>query len=405
MSKINSPNRKIACLVEFYRAIDRPPLEDEEYISIIIESADTRTLQLARTVQVNYPDKVEKFLVDGAALTDEQINEKKSTVSIELVLQLPPRVFFSDLTNFIDNSSQLSMGHLREDYYLIEENYMAGDKVEPHKVGQLRKVCDWIKFLQYVLPHTETRPNFFTFVLFPESKDGSGRSKQSFSSKISMCDLEFDLSKSSEFFKMSQEKEDFHTNERKSVFRQVLAELLDRNINKAPPLSFILKHMDTLSQNYDDSYERYINGFSIEKIKKEILEDYNQFSAQIRVTLNEIITKTFAVPASLAAAALMLRLDSFFSDIILSLVILLTTIITVLFLSWQSTHILQIQNQIKDNFDNFAKSGTTGAEFALKKRVELEKSASDAKTRVLVLRYLSWVSVIFLGFYLYIKYL
>jgi len=403
MTETDSQRDNLSHLVNLYRALDCPEIEDGGYLTANIELADTALLNLLKAAHTAYTEKFETCLLNGTEPSEDWAINQYDGPSINLVIKLPPRLFFTNLSDFIDKSTNLSMGNLRNDYFLVEENYLAGEPDVPHEIEQVEKICAWIKFLQEVLPHTETHPNWLTFVLLPESSNSNGRSKRTFRSKISRLDLNADLSRLSEFLEITK-KNDLHASERKSVFRQVLAELLEQHPEEASTFSYILQNMNKLCQNYHDYYERYINSFSLEKLQKEVIEDYNQFSVQIRSALNEIISKTFAVPASLAAAALLVRVDNTASDIILTLVILFTTIITVLLLSWHSNNIQLIRTQIENKFEMFSNSGVSGTEFANKRQSELEASAERVKNRIYTLRILSWIPVILAGTYLWIKY-
>lgn len=398
-------NTEIKCLVELYRDLNRPSLEEGGYLRAQSESINLHTIELLQRVHKVFPEKFERLRFEGNDIDSSDTDNlaQYENQSMDLAIQIPPHLFYSDLEKLVKTRSSLSMGEMREDFYLINEDYYPDDNDTPKELTQLEKICEWIRFLQKVLQHTEERKTWLTFVLFPEPKNGNRRSKITFQSKILFSDLDSDLSRTSEFLKIT-DKNDIHSSERESVFRQTLAELLIQNTDRDNAFSFLLKNMEDLCQNYHDSYARYINGFSLEKLKQEVIENSELFSTQIKTALNEIITKSFAVPASLAAAALLVRLDNTLSDITLTLVILFTTSITVLSLSWQSTHILSIISQINARFSNYIVSGKSGEAFAKKNKKELNTSARGVQKRIRVLRVLCWVPVVLSGIYLWAKY-
>lgn len=403
-NKATNNNTEIKCLVELYRRLNRPQLVEGGYISAQSESINLHTIELIQQAYKLFQSKFERLRFGGndIDLSNTDNLAQYESQSMDLAIQIPPHLFYSNLKELVETRNTLSTGEMSTDFYLVDEDYFPDDIETPKEITQLEKICEWIRFLQNVLPHTEERLTYLTFVLFPESTNGDGRSKITFQSRISYTDLNYDLSRSSEFIEITT-IDDLHSSERKSVFRQTLAELLVQNPNKDEAFSYLLKNMGTLCQNYHDSYERYISGFSLEKLKQEVIENSELFSTQIKTALNEIITKSFAVPASLAAAAFLVRQDNIFSDITLTLVILFTTIITTLALSWQLTHIQSIISQINTRFSNYTNSGKSGEEFAEKNKADLNKSAYSVKKRIIVLWILSLIPVILSGIYLWIK--
>lgn len=384
--------------------LDSPVLEEDgRYLIVSQFQASAQIVRLVLRVKKAFQNSIEKFQVNTVDQNDDCDIESVEGLPLELVIKLPIGKFYKNIEAFVKESSQLSMGELREDFYLVDEDYLAGEEHSLHSVSQLEKLCAWIGFLQAVLPHTETRVSWLTFILFPESVDGNGRSKKTFKSKIRIEDLSFDLSKIKEFLEIAG-KEDLHASERKSVFRQALAELLESQHEEDRGFSHILKNINKLHQTYHDNYERYINGFSMEKLKKEVMADYYQFSLRINSALNDIVTKVFAVPASLVAVALLIRLDNLASHVVMTLVVLLTSVVCELMLSWQATNICMIKGDIKSTFGDFSNSGASGAEFARKKQIKLNRSTNGVAIRILLLRWLSLFPVFTVGAYFCWKY-
>ena len=402
MSKTTN-HKKIKGIVDLYRLLGKPTLVEDAYLICNLSEASQEVIQLVIRLQGDFTEAVECFRLNGVDQDQTCDAKKLEGKPFELIFRLPIGYFYPNLESFIETSTQLSMGILRDNFYLIDEDYYPGDDKKPDLITQLEKICAWIRFLQIVLHHTETRTNWLTFILFPETIDKNIRSKKSFRSKISISDLSCDLTKTAEFLEIAK-KEDLHASERKSVFRQALAELLEHQIDEAQAFSYILQNIDKLYRTYHDNYERYINGFSIEKLKKEVIDDYNNFSTQINNSLNDIVTKAFAVPASLAAAALLIRLDNLASHVVMALVVLITTIIYVLTLSWQLNKIESIKNDISDTFSAFSNSGASGSSFAREKEDVLKLNADSVKRRVMALLILSLLPILVVVVYLSWKY-
>ncbi len=253
-------------------------------------------------------------------------------------------------------------------------------------------ICNWIQFLRKVLPHTEDQSTWLNFILFPEAENGNGRSKKIIRSKIHANDLKFDLTGINEIMEIA-DKDDLHSSERKSVFRQALSELI-QHFDEDKAFSHILENIQKLYSNYCDNYERYINGFSLEKLKKEVIEDYSKFSGQISSALNDIIAKAFAVPASLVAAALLIRLDTPISKGLMALAIIISTAITFLMLSWQKRNISLIKSDVETTFKKFSESDASGSDFVRRKQGDLESSIESVSWRLTILKWISWLPII-----------
>jgi hypothetical protein len=393
-------------LVDLYRGLGRPKIVDPNYLKY-----STKDCKKEAVEKITIAFKRSKELFDKIVINDIDLNgndklpQLSNQNSVNILLKIPSDKFYLNLNDFITKASNLSKGKYRRDFYLVDEDYFGSEEIRPSELLQLEKLTKWISFLESVLPHTEKGTKFLKFVLLSDRISSKSQTR-TFDSQITISDLDSELTRLSELLGIS-DTNDTHSHERKSVVRHVIQELLDERHDSNSGISdfsYLLINFDRLCQNYHDNYQIYISGYSFEKIKKEINDNYDDFLKNINSSINETVAKAFAIPASYVAAALLIRFDSSKAFIIVSMAILVTCLITHLMLCWQYKNLTNVKYRIVKAFDYYANSGPSGQELANQTGIELISKTAKAQSIIKLFYIINIVTPLLLLIFLYSKY-
>lgn len=364
---------------------------------------DESCIALLKSIDSSFPNTIYSIQRGKSRFTVEDIVPSK--ISTKIIYTLPESIFFNNAALFIEKKGVKANGNL-DFYYLIEEDYQSGDTTEPEVIKNLKSIFEVIGFLSDVLPHTEKGLSTTTFVYFPEDKNGNIKTKRTVESVFNQNDVNANLKS---FFKLKNtiSQDDCHRPERVAVFRNSLAELLSAEAFVDSTFSHLLQNFDKLYEIYKDNYDTYINGFSLEKIKKEITDYHQQFSKAISDGMNEIISKSLAIPASIAAGALLMKSNTITGDLLMLAVLLLTAIITSMLLSWQKNSINDNKSLIEKAFSSFTKDTRVteaARNFSTQTMENLLSKADGVKTRLHWMLTIAWLPVTIGSCYLFVKY-
>lgn len=365
-----------------------------------------QNIELIKSINTSLPNVIYSIEIDDDFIQLENLSDRHYGSNATITCVLPGKIFFQNSNDYVKEKDFESNGSLGF-FYLIEENYAQGEIEKPELIKKLDTINEVIEFLSKVLPHSQRGPNLVTFVYFPEDKNGNAKSKRLFYSSFSSEDLNADLTS---FVKLREtiSQKDCHQPERVAVFRNSLAELFGEKSNSdIDSFSFMLNNFERLYEIYKDNYDTYINGFSLEKIKKEITDYHQQFSKAISDGMNEVVSKSLAIPASIAAGALLMRIDGPTGDLFMLVVLLLTAVITSMLLSWQKISIRDNEILIKKAFSSFTEESevTESARIFSEQTMEnLLKKAKGVKARVNWMFIIVWLPAVIASFFLFFKY-
>lgn len=393
-------------LVSLYRALSNTKFikQDDTFSGHLILSEEN--VALIKSLNTTFPNVIYSLEINDDFIQLENLSDSYYGSNATITCVLPEKIFFKNSDDYVKEKNFKANGSLGF-FYLIEENYVQGELERPEVIKKLDTINEVIEFLSKVLPHSQRGTSLVTFVYFPEDKNGNAKSKQLFSSSFSKEDLNSDLTS---FIKLREtlSQNDCHQPERVTVFRNSLAEFFgEKSNNNLDSFSFMLNNFERLYEIYKDNYDTYINGFSLEKIKKEITDYHQQFSKAISDGMNEVVSKSLAIPASIAAGALLMRLDGPTGDLFMLVVLLLTAVITSMLLSWQKISIRDNEILIKKAFSSFTEDSkmTESAQiFSVETMESLLIKAKGVRSRVNWMFMIVWAPAIIASFFLFFKY-
>lgn len=92
--------------------------------------------------------------------------------------------------------------------------------------------------------------------------------------------------------------EDPHEEQRKSLFKAVLFELL-KNVPVDQRFRHLLKVFNELTKRARENYQLYVAGFSFEKVKAEVESNRMEYTLKLNKVFSEIQNQLLAIPAAL----------------------------------------------------------------------------------------------------------
>jgi hypothetical protein len=297
--------------------------------------------------------------------------------------------FFKNVDDLISNHTGVKKGILPESFYLLENDYLAGEENEPEQLQQLKQVCRWINFLKKALPHTEEKKDSYLFVLLTEDKESKGFKKHLIESRFTVGELR-NLDGLESFEEMLTNT-DLHCFERLSVVRNALEELLSKKPATNQRLGDILFKFDIFKQLYQDNYETYINGFSLKDFKKEVVAKHEEFASKIESSINDVINKGLAIPVSFAAIGAFVKEDQLINSLFVSLAVLVTSIFMWRLSNQYKSRLTDIKSALDEVFEKFQNREEKAAKFVNEKKDNLKKRANSLSRDLEIFSWLSWL--------------
>lgn len=93
-------------------------------------------------------------------------------------------------------------------------------------------------------------------------------------------------------------REDAHTEQRKSVFKAVLTDLL-KNARQGDRFEHLLKMWEEFVKRVRDNYQLYVSGFSFEKVREEVESNKLEYTLKLNKVFGEIQNQLLAIPVAL----------------------------------------------------------------------------------------------------------
>ncbi len=92
-------------LVDLYRQLGRPPIKDN-YLYSTSTGASIELLSLAISIKNNFSSSVEKLVINGQHVDDNFEHENIQEARLEILVFLPNRVFFTNVSEFVEETEQ-----------------------------------------------------------------------------------------------------------------------------------------------------------------------------------------------------------------------------------------------------------------------------------------------------------
>ncbi|MBV6785188.1 hypothetical protein KWH02_08125 [Xanthomonas campestris pv. uppalii] len=307
-------------VVRLYRAAGRPSLEESTF-SYDGPACDVSTeIQECRALERKFGS-----FEDGP-------HEEGGEVSF--TWRLPSNEFgrfYADVYDFVDGSEVLSSGGIPQNYYLIQEDLLAGTDeptVELAAALHLGRLIGGLLKLSLNTVSLTASTKKLLFVL-PATGDAGPRTFE-IDTRITRACLQApqpDLSVLEALF--SGEEGRLHINEHKQLFRVALTSVLaKRRIDAVEPaFQYLVYSWPDVVMAYELNAECYIQKFSFEKLRGDVARIELDYATRMAAVLGDSSGKLLALPLSLGGLAAVWLADDVWSATGLCLGMLLVSLL------------------------------------------------------------------------------
>lgn len=182
-------------------------------------------------------------------------------------------------------------------FYVLESNYYSKLDEGDSRARQYRDVVSLIKFLEGVADVAQHYADRMVLIFLVKEK----LELRVEYGADDLCVLEGLDSFRDEFTLADQ-----HTEQRKSIVKTVLADLL-KSIPAEQRFRHLLKVFDEFARRSKDNFQLYVTGFSFEKVREEVEANRLEYTLKINKVFSEIQNQLLAVPAALLLIGSQLR--------------------------------------------------------------------------------------------------
>lgn len=285
-------------LIELYRELGRPPVEDGGFR--YIGSASDKVHQLLKELN-NIPNHQGSIDVSS---------EEKNNINIDVTLPSNEYgKYYLTVKEFIKNSPSLENGKIPDNYYIYDINYESRDNHKPKEIYEIERYCEFIRLLSLLAIDSSTSRDGGHHLIFMLNASNNTPPKTitlrtSFDESI----LGYTLQKLPLLRALlsEDEKNKVHIEERQMIMRVAIADFLNQVEDEAMPFVLLVKNWNKVVTNYFHDLQSFLNSFSFEKIRKEIATTEADHITKLSGILNDITGKILALPISIAGIILLL---------------------------------------------------------------------------------------------------
>lgn len=391
MNNVNSP---LNTIVQLYRMAGKPSIVGT-YLSISL--ANTKKSEKLINELLAYKN----YIVSDESMFDDinfdEITSPENWNQCSLTIQLPRdsvHRFHATIKDFI-NFPSVKNGNFPTDFYILNLDFYSSDKIKPLEIDKIEKICNLIKSLANLAHYHDRKASDgnprFVYIIQGDGKSKSAILQPTITEEmLTFDDLDSSIAE--------QLQEDFSANdvnhhlEKRSIFRNTLVEFINDN-----NYSFVelVKHWTEFRLAYDNNLSIYLSGFNFHKARKEVATAELDFSEKTSKTINELTTKTLAIPVSLVAALGAWKIGGWWEQMFVVLGVAFTSlIINLLTLSQkrQLDRIIHAKELVFSPFKNKLKQYPNELKSDIEKAlVNLEKNEIFSKRLLIFFVISSWM--------------
>ncbi len=353
-------------LVNLYRGLGRPPMADSQFV---FEGKLKDNLIQLKELWDEHNPMLSDFEISfdglsvGTYFGDSFPTNIDNNKEVILKVSLPGGdfQFVDSLDVFLSFDNKLNMGLDVENVYLVLEDYVFGEKTNNEKIKNTLILSQFINELSKLA-------NYIDRI------DDNGRLKIVFidigsSKKIPPIVIEPNISIENASYPTvdlsvfnninNHENDNAHVQEKQSMFRVSLIEVLREVDREDDNFNNLIKHWELLKETYYGNFECYLTNFSFLKQKKEAAENYMSVSSKISSTLSSISGKLFGLPISIGVALAILKSSQKFESILTLIGVAITSLLILFTIQDQRKVLYSIRASIDALFSHTksAKSG------------------------------------------------
>jgi hypothetical protein len=316
-------------VVELYRACNKPPLEQGDFVCT---TEFSQVKEILKRIKQREDARFDRLIVDGVDVLDEDLPENGKR--IEFFLRLPSgssNTFHSNLNELLETEPRISRGYLPDDFYLVEEDYYSADPTKPVNIDALERVCRLIRSLsQLALYHDEKPSGHYLRLVFVQPADGTNGGPIVLETRVTGTILEntADLDpRLVEGLSESSASNDPHYSAKVGVFGASLANFVSSRLPKTSAFYHLVANWQQFVDLYQRDLSTYLSGFAFHKAKREVAEEELKIAGEFSKVLSEITGKILSIPVSFVAVLAILRAETLPERLVLLLGVLIASVV------------------------------------------------------------------------------
>lgn len=310
--------------------------------------------------------------------------------------------FYANVADLVAHSQALSRGQRPQNFYLIEDDYYAGEDNPPEQLSHAYELCELIQLLGSISLTADlsatTQPRELIFVI-PAGEKAPPRTL-SLSTRLEplvLAEQRLDLEP---LRRLVSDESTYllHVQELRALFRLAVADTIGRAPASENAFTFLAAHWPDVLEKYGFDVDCYISNFSFEKIRLEIAQMELDFSSKLSSVMGDSAAKFLALPLPIAVLAVIYKADGIVEAYLLFIGSL---VIVMLFSGMIHNQLLQLERivhsfgVIVDQFSKKVESYPTSiADRLTEAREGFTKQRSFLFRTLWVLRVLAWLPIV-----------
>ncbi|WP_369789576.1 hypothetical protein [Rouxiella sp. WC2420] len=388
-------------LVKLYRLLNRPDFDNNQCTFNGILAQDAHAI--LNEIWSNGSSLSEFTLLNGddeisTAFGDPCPQYSSDVVKLTIVFPSGDYTFKKNISSYLQGDNHLNKSEASHNVYLSEEDYDFSESDE-NITGELKSALELAKLINglkllssyYYDDKISGCLNLVFIDSNPEIKDTSAPIV--ITPRITSEHLKKQLDSVGVIDSiMSSDADRLHKEEKSSLFRVSILELLNIERNGVNPFDKIVNNWDVLLSIYRGNFEAYLTKFSFLKQKKAASENYIELSSKISSCLSGISGKLFGLPVSLAVPLAILKSKDSFESLLLLLGVYAASLL--IFITTQEQR--KIINAIKSSIDSTfsyseADNGSDLSNLISSQKLKLKSQANKLKFWMIVFSFVAWL--------------
>ncbi|MDO9139478.1 MAG: hypothetical protein Q7U38_04035 [Methylobacter sp.] len=307
-------------LITLYRLLDRPALEGNMFQTEATCSPDLRNLLRALWLSKKYTIEL---TVDGKNISTEMEDdfpELKENQSLSIKLTIPRNdkgFFYKNISEWVALAGSLKKGRIAPNTYLADEDLIVNDEQGNTEVAKVKQICQLIEQLNEVAHYHDDKQGTnaaYRLVFVVPDKDDKVYRPVILETQLTEDILRAEQPDISLLCNILQEHHtggnNIHAIERLSVYRIALAEIIEKIPKDTKAFPYLVKHWPDVTESFNKSWERYLSGFSFNKLKTEMAKQQIEFSQKLSDIVASLSGRLFSLPISIAGIVLLEKANS-----------------------------------------------------------------------------------------------
>lgn len=215
--------------------------------------------------------------------------------------------FYENVADLVARSQALSQGRRPQNFYLVEDDYCAGEDNPPEQLCHAYELCELIQLLGNISLaagiSATTQPKELIFVIPAEEKapPRTLRLSTRLESAV-LAEKRLDLDPLRRLVS-DEGAHSLHVQELRALFRLAVADAVGRALASENAFTYLAANWPDVLEKYGFDVDCYISNFSFEKIRLEIAQMELDFSSRLSSVMGDSAGKFLALPLPIAVLA------------------------------------------------------------------------------------------------------